>query len=470
MQDADNSVEIPDTPAGRAPAEYLRAFNSGDVATLRDSIAAHFSAATLAQRSATERASSSAQLQRFTQGLDVRRIERATEHETAALAQARLDGHWARVEVQVDPAPPHHIAAFTIRRVPVPENARRQGALSEDEIRRELTDYLERLIAADLFSGTVLVAKDDTPIFTRAAGLANVAFDVPMRLDTKLNLGSMNKMFTAVAIMQLVQRGLVTLDAPISTYLPTYPRTVADRVTLHHLLTHTSGIGSYWNERFEASRARIRTVDDMLQLFIDDPLAFEPGARFWYSNGGYIVLGAIVEAIAGQSYFDYVGGHIYAPTGMQNTDAYEMDQEVPNRAMGYTNTGLDGQFDPGPRRNNLFLHVVKGGPAGGGFSTVEDLLRFANALLAHRLLDAAHTDLLLAGKVPMHEDAQYAYGFHNERVFGTRIVGHGGGFPGINGQLDIYLDRGYTVAVLANYDPPAAQSVAERLRDLITRY
>jgi CubicO group peptidase (beta-lactamase class C family) len=458
-----------DTPAGKALAEYLRAFNSGDVAILRDTIAMHFSAAALEQRSAAERASSLAQPQRYTQGLDLRRIERATDHEIAAQVQARLDGHWARVEVTVEPAPPHRMVAVTIRRVPVPEDMWQRGALGDEEILRDLDDYLDRLIAADLFSGTVLVAKGGAPIFTRATGLASIAYDVPMRLDTRLNLGSMNKMFTATAILQLVQRSQVALDAPISAYLPTYPSAVADSVTVHHLLTHTSGIGSYWNERFEAARARIRTVHDMLRLFVDDPLAFEPGARFWYSNGGYIVLGAIVEAVLGQSYFDYVRRHIYAPAEMQNTDAYEMDQEVPNRAMGYTNTGLDGQFDPGPRRNNLFLHVVKGGPAGGGFSTVEDLLRLANALLAHRLLDAAHTDLLLAGKAPIHEDTQYAYGFHDERVLGTRIVGHGGGFPGINGQLDIYLDRGYTVAVLANYDPPAAQSVAERLRDLITR-
>lgn len=465
--DAGTAAPVPDTPAGRALTAYLRAFNSLDVATLRAFIAAHFSPAALEQRSAAQRASGSAPLQRFTQGLDPRRVERATEHEITMLARARLDGHWVRVEVTVDPAPPHRIAATAIRRVPAPEETRGSTPLDRHEILRALDDHLNRLVAADLFSGTVLVASEGAAIYSRAAGLASIAYDVPMRLDTKLNLGSMNKMFTGVAIVQLVQRGLVALDAPISAYLPAYPRAVAARVTVHHLLTHTSGIGSYWNERFEAARARIRTVDDLLQLFVDEPLSFEPGERFWYSNGGYIVLGAIVEAVTGQSYFDYVRERIYVPAGMRDTDAFELDCEVPNRAMGYTSTGLDGLFDPGPRRNNLFLHVVKGGPAGGGFSTVADLLRFANALLAHTLLDAAHTDLLLAGKVPIHEGAQYAYGFHDERVHGARIVGHSGGFPGINGQLDVYLDRGYVIAVLANHDPPAAQSVAERLRSLL---
>jgi CubicO group peptidase (beta-lactamase class C family) len=465
----DTSYAARDTPAGRALSAYLRAFNSLEVDTLREAIAAQFSSAALEERSAAQRASTVAQVQRFTQGFEPRRVERATDHEIVVLAQARLDGHWARVELRVDPVPPHRIAAFGVRPVPAPEDARRPGSLDQQEILRALDAHIDALVAADLFSGTVLVARDGTPVFSRAAGFASIAYEVPMRLDTKLNLGSMNKMFTAVAILQLVQRGLLALDAPISAYLPTYPRAVADRVTLHHLLTHTSGIGSYWNERFEAARARIRTVDDTLRLFVDDPLAFEPGDRFWYSNGGYIVLGAIVEAMSGQSYFDLVRERIYAPAGMRDTDAYEMDREVSNWAMGYTNTGLDGLFDPGPRRNNLFLHVVKGGPAGGGFSTAADLLRFVRALLGHTLLDAAHTELLLAGKVSIHEGSSYAYGFHDERVHGARIVGHSGGFPGINGQLDIYLDHGYTVAVLANYDPPAAQSVAGKLRDLIAQ-
>ncbi|HWE64528.1 MAG TPA: serine hydrolase domain-containing protein [Chloroflexota bacterium] len=463
------AVELPATRAGTALAGYLHAFNSGNIGALRAYIATHFAEGGRAEHTAVQRAAMAAQLRSLTQGFDPRRIESTTEHEITVLAQARLDGHWARIELHVESEPPFRISAVTTRRMPAPADARRHGQLSEGEIVRDLTDYLEKVIAADLFSGVVLVARDGVPIYRHAAGLASVAYNVPMRPDTKLNLGSMNKMLTAVAIAQLAEQGRVALDQPIGAYLPTYPCAVADRVTVHHLLTHTSGLGSYWNERFEASRARIRTVSDMLALFVDDPLAFEPGTRWHYSNSGYIVLGAIVEAVTGNSYFEYVREHIALPAGMRDTDAYEMDQEVQNRAMGYTHTGLDGLFDPGPRRNNLFLHVVKGGPAGGGFSTVEDLLRFAEALRGHRLLGAAYTELLLAGKVTIREGNQYAYGFHDERVNGIRIVGHGGGFAGINGQLDIYLDRGYTVAVLANYDPPAAQSVAEKLRELITQ-
>lgn len=156
---------------------------------------------------------------------------------------------------------------------------------------------------------------------------------------------------------------------------------------------------------------------------------------------------------------------------MMNTDAYEMDRDTPNLAIGYTHELMDGPSAAAGPKNNLFLHVVKGGPAGGGFSTVEDLLRFDIALRNGKLLDKKHTDLVLTGKVNpgRRGDAKYAYGFSDEKYRGARIVGHGGGFPGINSQLDIYLDKGYTVAVMSNYDPPAAGRVADKAKVLITQ-
>jgi CubicO group peptidase (beta-lactamase class C family) len=293
---------------------------------------------------------------------------------------------------------------------------------------------------------------------------------VPNQIDTKFNLGSMNKMFTAVAIAQLAAQGTLSFSDPIGTHLPDYPRDVADKVTIHHLLTHTSGLGDFFNEKFEASRANLRTVDDFIPLFIDKPLAFEPGEKWQYSNAGFIVLGDIIQKVSGQSYFDYVREHVYKPADMHNTDAYEMDRPVPNLAIGYTRAYVREWPELGPWRSNLFLHTIKGGPAGGGFSTVEDLLKFDQALRGHRLLSPEHTNTILAGKVdlPGAPGVQYAYGFFDDRTKGSRIVGHGGGFAGINGQLDMYLDLGYTVAVLSNYSPPAAHYVAMRLREMIT--
>jgi CubicO group peptidase (beta-lactamase class C family) len=179
-----------------------------------------------------------------------------------------------------------------------------------------------------------------------------------------------------------------------------------------------------------------------------------------------MVLGAVVEKVSGHDYFEYVREHVYRPAGMINTDAYEMDRDTPNLAIGYTRQSAGSG---GGMKNNLFLHVVKGGPAGGGFSTIEDLLRFDSALRSHRLLDEKHTNLLLSGKVPTGRGGEYGYGFFVEKVGNTRNVGHAGGFPGINSVLDMYLDWGYTVAVMCNYDPPAAERIKDEVRAILAK-
>src|SRR5262249_35303008 len=162
-----------------------------------------------------------------------------------------------------------------------------------------------------------------------------------------------------VAIAQLAQQGKLAFTDPIGKHLPYYPnKDAARKVTIHHLLTHTSGIGDYFNQKFmEASKDRFRTIADFFPLFADKPLAFEPGKEFRYSNAGFMVLGAVVEKVSGQNYYDYVREHIYKPAGMVNTDAYEMDHDTPNLAIGYTSRDPSGRSVPGGRKNNLFLHV-----------------------------------------------------------------------------------------------------------------
>ena len=326
------------------------------------------------------------------------------------------------------------------------------------------------LVETDEFSGAVLVANGHTILFKHAYGLASQRYHVPNQVDTKFNLGSMNKMFTGVAIVQLAEQRKLSFDDTIDHYLPDYPHEIASKVTIHHLLTHTSGMGTYFNERFDKVWAELRAVEDFIPLFRDDPLSFEPGERYQYSNSGFILLGAIIERVTGQDYFSYVRDHIYQPANMTDTDAYEMDHSISNLAIGYTRRGEHGELAPGERRNNLFLHVVKGGPAGGGFSTVDDLHRFSLALQEHRLLSPEYTDILLTGKVVRaNNGAKYAYGFGDETFNGHRIVGHNGGAPGISSRLNIYLDMGYTVAVLSNYDPPIADKVAAQIREHLTK-
>jgi CubicO group peptidase (beta-lactamase class C family) len=317
----------------------------------------------------------------------------------------------------------------------------------------EIGAGIQELAAQGRFSGAVLIAQDGEPLLKQAYGLADRARDLPNQVDTKFNLGSMDKMFTAVAIMQLVEQGRLALDDTIADHLPDYPnQEVAKAVTIHQLLTHTSGLGDYFeSDRYDELHDQIRSVGDYLPLFVDAPLEFEPGEQFRYSNSGFIVLGLIIEEVTGRSYYDYVRLNIFEPSGMTDTGAYELDAGVPNLAWGYTR--FDAEYNETDEiKNYSFWMPMRGGSAGGGFSTVEDLLRFGNALLDHRLLSPASTELVLAGKVRMGERGQYAYGFMDRMVENQRVVGHGGGAPGICSLLSIYLDLGYTTIVLTNSD------------------
>jgi CubicO group peptidase (beta-lactamase class C family) len=335
---------------------------------------------------------------------------------------------------------------------------------------RELSAYLEQASAGDAFSGAVLVAKNGQPIFKQAYGMANKSNNTLNNLDTKFDLGSMNKMFTAVAIAQLVERGKLSFTDTIAKLLPDYPnKAVAEKVTVHQLLTHTSGMGSYFNRKFQANQNNLKTVADYLPLFVDEPLAFEPGAKWQYSNSGFVVLGLIIEKLSGQSYYDYVKEHIFKPAGMVNTDSYESDKDTPNLAIGYMNMGENGGPDPSaPRRPNVPMRAYKGSPAGGGYSTVDDMLKFSVALQNHKLLSQEYTDIVTSGKVDMGRPGmRYAYGFGEEMSNGRRLIGHNGGGPGTGVNVDIFTESGYTAVILGNYDPPAMVPVVKKIRDLL---
>ena len=300
-------------------------------------------------------------------------------------------------------------------------------------------------------------------LFARAYGQANKDFAAPNRVDTKFNLGSMNKMFTAVSIAQLVELGKLSFDDPLSKFVPEFPTlAAAEKIRIKHLLSHTSGLGSYFTDEFmRSSRARFRTVDDLMQLAKGDSLAFEPGSRWSYSNTGMLVLGKVIEVVTGQDYFSYVREHIYRPAGMVNTDAYELDQVNPNLAVGY-----DKEFQPdGTKRfrNNIFMHVIRGGPAGGGYSTVEDLFRFGVALQSGKLVGREYLQLLTSPK-PELNSPRYGFGFGVDPQWG--IVGHSGGFAGISSNLDLFTGSGYIAVVLSNYRG-ASMSVVERIRTLV---
>jgi D-alanyl-D-alanine carboxypeptidase len=332
--------------------------------------------------------------------------------------------------------------------------------MTEADALKAVSARADKLAGEDELSGAVLVAKDGRVLFRHAYGLADRKRRIPNTIRTRFRIGSMNKMFTAVAILQLVERGKVRLTAPLGQYLPNYPnRDVATKVTIHQLLTHTGGTGDIFGPDFDAHRHDLRTLADYVKLYGKRGLEFEPGSQWAYSNYGFILLGAIIEKVTGHSYYDYIHAHIYAPAGMTRSGSLPENQAVADRSIGYTKA--PGTTGWAPNTDTL---PYRGTSAGGGYSTVEDLARFAHALLTHKLLSPHSTKLLITGKVKARPGARYAYGFEDAReADGNGWVGHGGGAPGMNGDLKIYPKSGYVVAVLANLDPPAAQRISEYL-------
>ena len=316
---------------------------------------------------------------------------------------------------------------------------------------------LRRMVTTGQFSGAVLIAKNGKVLFSRAYGLADRERRIPNTLDTRFRIGSMNKMFTAVAILQLVEAGKIELSAPLGKYLTDYPnKDLASKVTIHELLTHTGGTGDIFGPDFDAHRKELRTHSDYIELYGNRGLEFEPGSQWAYSNYGMLLLGVVIEKVTGQSYYGYVQEHVYEPAGMTRTGSLPEDQAVPDRSIGYTRP-------PGTTRwvRNTNTLPFRGTSAGGGYSTVTDLARFADALMSHKLLRPDSIEQLITGKVEALGREMYAYGFEDRRdMDGHGSVGHGGGAPGMNGDLRIYPKSGYVVAALANIDPPAAQSAA----------
>lgn len=323
-----------------------------------------------------------------------------------------------------------------------PQPALRTG-LSDDQIGAAIADHARQLFDTGHFSGVVLAAKAGKVVVSRAYGLADVASRTPNTIDTRFNIGSLNKLFTKVAIAQLAEAGKLSLDDTVAQRLPGTALTGADQITIRQLLAHRSGLGDIFGARYEAAPpSRLRELADFLPLFADQPLAFEPGTQERYSNAGYVTLGLIIEKITGEPYRDYVAKHIFAPARMTRTALPAVDDRLPSRATGYTRHGDDHEL--AARVPNTKSLPGRPSSAGGAYASAGDLLRFYDALLADRLLSTRWTSWMLNDSF---DDARR-----------SPEIGVAGGAPGINAAIEIA--GGWTVIAMANYDPPAAGAVA----------
>jgi CubicO group peptidase (beta-lactamase class C family) len=439
-------AQLPDTPAGRQLSGWLEAFNSGDRARIMQFLQANYP---------TRNIDAEVAFRTQTGGFDFRKIEQSSPTSATGLVQERGGDTFARFTLEVEAAEPHRIIHLALQVVPRPPEFA-LPPMTEAEVITALKAKLEKDVAEDRFAGAVLVGRvqdgRSRVVFGQAYGLADREKKIANTLDTRFRIGSMNKMFTATAILRLAQAGKLELNAPLGKYLPDYPnQNLASKVTIHHLLTHTGGTGDIFGPDFDAHRLELRALNDYVELYGKRDLQFEPGSRWAYSNYGMLLLGVVIERVSGQSYYDYVADHIFKPAGMTGSGSEPEDVAVNGRSVGYMWPRGSASW-----ATNTSTLPYRGTSAGGGYSTVNDLLKFGAALLGHELLDAEYTNLLITGKADTGGGRMYAYGFMDARKDGAGWVGHGGGAPGMNGELRINPTNGYVVAVLSNLDPPAA--------------
>jgi CubicO group peptidase (beta-lactamase class C family) len=433
---------IPATPAGRVLTAWLSAFNSGDAAALQAFDAAHRPEAP--PHGTTQR------LRASTGGFTLIRIEKSTRTSVTTLLEENDARRLARLELEVTDDPTPLVVSSTLRIVPRTADVP-LARLSEAQTIGALTASLEAQLKEDRFSGAVLVGQRGRIVFEKAVGFANRESRTPNTLDTQFRNGSMNKVFTATAAMQLVEAGRLSLDDTVGKLMPDYQNAdVARKVTIRHLLGHTGGTGDFFGPEFLKNRLTLKTHADYVALFGARAPLHEPGAEFRYSNYGMLLLGAIIERVTGQSYFDYVRTRVFEPAGMTSTGSLPETDAVPNRSTGYMRS-KDAWV---PNTETL---PWSGTAAGGGYSTVGDFFRFAEALQSGKLVSKASLAQMIAPGV----NPQYGFGMALSGEGAKRSFGHAGGAPGMNGDLRVFQESGYVIVALSNLDPPAASRVAD---------
>ena len=464
------SVDFPETPAGNRAKEIFELLNGTSSHSpeeyVKNNYAPNF-------RDAFPMASHVA-IFSTTRGmfgkLQLVEIPKSTPHRITTILKSASREAYLKVELDVEPEEPHRIASMGIspagkpadiketkkedRTGGEPQKSKEPKEVDLDHLHNQLYEKAEN----NEFSGVVLIAKDGNKIFHEAYGYASKEFRVKNSLDTKFNLGSINKLFTAIGITQLMEKGKLSIDDSIGKHLDIFPQEIAGKVTVKHLLQMRAGWGDYWgNEYYLAHQNELRKVSDYMEFIKDIPLDFEPGVNFAHCNTCFEVLGALIEAITGMDYYDYIKDNIYEPAGMENTDCYDKDSPIENVAVGYTNMNPNAPSGEEYKWNNLYMMPPKGSPAGGGFSTAEDLLKLDIALRNFKLLNRDYTHYLSRQFNGSPKDPFEPPG---------RVLRGAGGAPGVSTVLARDLNFGYTIIVLSNYDYPVAMDAANEIIEM----
>ncbi len=431
-------VQFPDTPAGKAVAAYFEAFNAGE--TAMKEYWEKFGARAFLDRMPMEaRLDRDRQMRGQIGALTPQRIVESRADSIRVIARNQT-GLSVRLDFQFESTEPFGLLGIRILPVggPADEGPRPDPKKDDDEFFAAVREYARASVGAGDFSGVILIAREGVPVFEEAFGFADREKKIMNRADTKFNVGSINKSFTGLAIRRLAAEKKISLDDTIGKFLPDYPNEdAAARVTVRHLLEMSSGIGDFFGDRYDAAdKETILTLADYLPLFADQPLAFEPGKGSLYSNGGYVVLGLIIETVTGRDYYDYIRETVFAPAGMANSGWIPKAADISGRALGYVRDGSSW-------KTNYDTLPGKGSSAGGGYSTARDLLKYTVAL------------------------EKGIYGPAGEELRGG--MGIAGGAPGLNAALEWMTERGVVIVVMANLSPPAAMRMAQQVRAWLPR-
>jgi D-alanyl-D-alanine carboxypeptidase len=431
-------VPAPDTPSGKVFSDWLTSFNSADPRQI--------AAFDKRYRQTRLPLTSSLALRERTGGFALLRVEKSEPYALEVLLRENDSDSAARLSISITKDDPTVLLTSELKPAATPAELR-PARMNQAEAVASLEARASQLATKDKFSGQLLVAGDGKILLDKSWGLADRETGKPVSHDTQFRIGSMNKMFTTVAIFQLIEAGKLSLSDPLIKFLPAYPnQELAAKVTIRHLLTHTGGTGDIFGNGFDTYRLQLRDHEAYIRQFGARHLLAEPGAGFQYSNYGFVLLGAVIEKVSGLSYYTYVEQRIYQPAGMLHTGSLPEEVDVPGRAKGYMRR--DGAWV-----SNMSTLVYRGSAAGGGYSTTHDLLLFAQALQAGKLMSAASLD---AATEPTGAGFGNGLGFMHDGEGPSRMFGHNGGAPGMNGALWIYPKAGYVVIGLSNLDPGSA--------------
>jgi D-alanyl-D-alanine carboxypeptidase len=440
--------ELPSTPAGKVLNGYLEALNSGN----KDKLDAFIKAHRPDRPDALDRM---LDLRWNTGGFDLYSLEASQALNIQAVLHEREgNGTYNRMSVTVSDGEPAVITKISLNLISPPAGAPVPERLTQPAAVVAWQAEIDKAAATGKFSGVWLWAKNGVAVTSGARGKADRERGIDNTLNTRFRIGSMNKMFTAVATLQLVERGKLSLDDTIVKILPDYPNTnVASKVKVRHLLSHTGGTGDIFGPEFEAHRLELKSLQDYVKLYGERDLQFEPGTKWEYSNYGFLLLGVLIEKVSGKSYYDYVAENVYKVAGMTDSGSEPESVEVANRSKGY----MRDRFEIVSNESTL---PWRGTSAGGGYTTAADLMKFADALRSNKLLKA---ETLAEATRPQFTPGDYGFGFQIGRPDEVRTFGHGGGAPGMNSILRVYPESGQTVIVLCNLDSPSASRMGDWL-------